>query len=95
MDIILTLIKYYTFSALNSDEGSEELARKNMMRLESQYFLIKFCETFQLLLGLIRNTPKITLYYYKLLEVLCHGITLSSLRILDKIKETQLYPTLI
>ena len=36
-----------------------------------------------------------TLYYYKLLEVLCHGITLSSHRVLDKIKEAQLYSILI
>lgn len=95
MDLILTLIKYYSFSAMNSEEGSEELSRKNMERLESQFFVKKMNENFQHLLNIAKNSPKMTLFSYKLLEVLCHCMTLSSKKMFQRIKEAALYPTLI
>jgi hypothetical protein len=34
MLMALMILKYYSFSAFNSEEGSEELAKRNMERLE-------------------------------------------------------------
>ncbi len=33
MNLTLSYLKYYSLSAFNSEEGNEELSRKNMERL--------------------------------------------------------------
>jgi hypothetical protein len=43
----------------------------------------------------IMASPKIDLYHYKLLEVLCHCISISSIRILKQICEMKFFGNLI
>lgn len=49
---------------------------------------------FKSLLSKVKK-EKLNLYSYKILEVLCHTITLSSIKILEIIKEVELFPILI
>ena len=86
MQLCLCLMKYYSFSSFNSEDGSEELRRKNMERLEAQPLIQYLITNFASLLSVITNAPRMTLYHYKLLEVLCHCITLSSHKIFITIK---------
>ena len=95
MMVALMILKYYTYSSFNSDDGSDDLARRNMERLEAQPFVVILCENYGKLFSKVKNSNKITLYQYKLTEVLCHCMTLSSQQMMTVIKESELFPVMI
>jgi len=71
------------------------MVKKNMERLELQPFIRIMESSFKNFLDQVRKEKTISLYSFNVLEVLCHCITLSSNKILIKVKESDLFPTLI
>jgi hypothetical protein len=81
-NFFISLINYYSFSSFNVDELSSEAAKKNLERLESQPMIVELTSYFSTAVEKIMEAPTITLNYYRLLEVLCHCISISSIKIL-------------
>ena len=66
-----------------------------MERLETQPFIVLLCEKFSPLFQKVQKAPQLTLYHFKLIELLCHCMTLSSYRMLNVIKQSELFPEMI
>lgn len=66
MMVTLMILKYYTYSSFNSDDGPEDQVKKTMERLEAQPFLKIICENYNKLFSKVKNSNKLTLYQYKL-----------------------------
>ena len=91
----ISLINYYSFSSFNAEEQNSELSRKNTERMENQPMITELLAFFPQAVERIMACSRIDLYHYKLLEVLCHCISISSLKILRRICEAKFFGCLI
>lgn len=93
----ISLINYYSFSSFNSNDPntSAETARKNAERLEGEPMINELVDMLAPSVNRILTVAKMDLYHYKLLEMLCHCISIASTRILNRICEVQFFGCLI
>ena len=55
----------------------------------------ELCGFFSVAVDKVMKAPTITLYYYRLLQVLCHCISISSLKIFQCIRKTKFFTCLV
>ena len=94
-NFFISLINYYSFSSFNVDDTSTEAGKKSLERLETQPMIMELTSYFPLALEKIMRAPSMNLYLYRLLEILCHCISISSLKIFDCIKKANFFGCLI
>jgi hypothetical protein len=81
-NFFISLINYYSFSSFNVDDLSTEDSKRNLERLESQPMIVELTGYFANALERIMRASTMTLYLYRLFEVLCHCISISSMKVL-------------
>lgn len=94
-NFFISLINYYSFSSFNVDDVSTEAGKKNLERLESQPMILELNSYFPHALDRIMRSGNMDLYLYRLLEILCHCISISSGKILESIKKSKFFGCLI
>ena len=96
MNFFIALINYYSFSSLNSEEKHNmDLYYKNQERLESQPMIVGINNYFPSAMDKILSSDRMTLHNYRILEVLCHMISISSKKILNTIRQVKFFQSLI
>lgn len=90
MSLLISIINYYSFSSMNSeDKDNEENTLKNIERIDAQPVVQVLARQFERLTDVLDHATKINLLQYKTLELLCHSVSLSSNSILAAIKRTK------
>ena len=72
-----------------------DLYMKNLERLESQPMIIGINNYFIPAMEKIMASDRMTLHNYRILEVLCHMISISSKKILNTIRQIKFFQSLI
>lgn len=94
-NFFINLINYYSFSSFNVDDFSNDDGKKSLERLESQPMIVELTNYFPNALERIMRSSVLNLYLYRLLEVLCHCISISSLKIFECTRKTQFFNNLV
>lgn len=94
-NFFISLINYYSFSQFNVDDLNNEDGKKNLERLEAQPMIAELVSYFPSALDRIMRSSTMNLYLYRLLEVLCHCISISSLKIFECTRKTQFFNNLV
>ena len=96
LNVLLSIVNYYSFSSFNSEEkGNTELNKKNMDRLDREPLVLALTSKFSLLLNMLINATKLNQHLFKILEVLCHSISLSSNLLMATIKKNKFFESLL
>jgi hypothetical protein len=94
-NFFISLINYYSFSSFNVDDLSNEEGKRNLERLESQPMIIELTGYFAKAFDRIMRASTVTLYLYRLFEVLCHCISISSMKVFECTRKTQFFANII
>jgi hypothetical protein len=89
----ISLINYYSFSSFNGDEHAEAARRND--KIEKEPMIQAMIQLFGKGMDRIMATPKMDLYHYRLLEVLCHCISIASNGVFSRICEVRFFANLI
>lgn len=89
--MFISLINYYSFSSFNGDDAEVQKNEK----LDREPMIEGMIQLFGRGLDKVMAAPKMDIYHYRLLEVLCHCISISSTGVLTRICEVRFFGNLI
>lgn len=96
-NFFISLINYYSFSSFNAEDAnaSAETTRRNAEKLEKEPMILEMMDLFGSGMEKVMACPRMDIYHFKLLEVLCHCISIASARIFRRICEVKFFASLI
>lgn len=94
--LLVALVNYYAFCSLNTeDRQNAELTQKNRERLESQPLVVSLVAKFEPLSKRFLALSSFTVEDFKVLELLCHCVTLSSPNVFRAVQKVNFFSVLL